>query len=283
MISGRNLAMAWHNIKKHNMPSHNPKTILFITGAFVSNSCWDDWKDFFEKDGYDTLAPSWPFKDAPPQVLRARHPDPEVASIRLDQLIAHYAEIARGLGEKPIIIGHSIGGLIAQILLQKGMASAAVAIHSVPPQGVFTFKLSFLIAGWGPLGFFTSTKKTFLMRLNQWRYAFTNGMPADWQEDTYCRFAIPESKRVVRDTITAVAKVDFSKPHAPLLFISGENDHTIPASLNYSNYIKYTDTDSVTDYREFPGRTHFVLGQPGWQEVAIHILEWLRKVKQEHN
>jgi pimeloyl-ACP methyl ester carboxylesterase len=258
------------------MQEHS-KTILFITGAFVSNTCWDEWSTFFKAQGFSTHAPAWPYKDAPADVLRARHPDPQVASIKLHDLIAHFESILKTLPEKPIIIGHSIGGLLAQLFVQKGLAVAAVAIHSVPPQGVFTFRPSFFIAGWGPLGFFTSTRKTFMMSFKQWQYAFTNGMAEEWQEQAY-NLSIPESKLVVRDTVTAIAKVDFSKPHVPLLFISGSTDHTIPASLNYSNYTKYTDRHSVTDYKEFTGRNHFVLGQPGWQEVADYIFKWLDKI-----
>jgi pimeloyl-ACP methyl ester carboxylesterase len=267
-------ALAYYQIKPC-MSKSTSKTLLFITGAFVGNECWDEWKAFYEQRGYTTLAPAWPFKDAPVEVLRQRHPDAEVASVRLVQLIAHYDAIARGLPEKPIIIGHSMGGLIAQILLQRNLAVAAVAIHSVPPQGIMTFKLSFLIAGWGPLGFFTSAKKTFMMSFKQWQYAFTNGMPIEWQEKGYCSLAIPESKLVVRDTITAAAKIDLKAPHAPLLLIAGSTDHTIPASLNYSNYKKYTHKQSVTDYKLFAGRNHFVLAQPGWQELALYIQEWL--------
>lgn len=254
------------------------KTILFITGAFVSNTIWQDWSTYFENRGYTTLAPSWPYKDASVEVLRKRHPDTEVASIRLAQLIQHYRLIAQSLPEKPIFIGHSIGGLIAQILIQEGLGTAAVAIHSVPPQGVFTFKLSFLIAGWGPLGLFTSSKKTFMMSFRQWQYGFTNGMPEVFQENGYQQYAIPESKLVVRDTTTAIARVDFNKPHLPLLFIAGTADHTIPESLNYKNFKKYSDKRSVTDYISFPGRNHFVIGQPGWQEIAIYIEDWIKKL-----
>lgn len=261
------------------MSTLKSKTILFITGAFVSNACWDDWKIFFKSKGYETLAPPWPQKDAPVSVLKFRHPDSDVAALRLADLEQHYEEIVRALPDKPIVIGHSMGGLIAQLLLQKGLVAAAVAIHSVPPQGVFTFKLSFLIAGWGPLGFFTDTNKTFLMSYSQWQYAFTNGMPEEWQEKSYFQFAIPESKRVVRDTITKAARVDFTHHHAPLFFIAGEKDHTIPSSLNYSNYKKYTHKDSVTDFQEFPDRNHFVLGQPGWQEVAMRINDWIQDLQ----
>lgn len=257
------------------MSAKNSKTILFITGAFVSNSIWEEWQQYFEKRGYKTFAPAWLFKDASVEVLRKRHPDPDVASIRLHQLVKHYEAIAQSLPEKPIIIGHSIGGLVAQILMQKGLAASVVALHSVPPQGIITFRFSFLKAGWPALGFFTSAKKTFLMSFKQWQYAFTNGMPVACQEDGYERYAIPESKLIVRDTTTSAAKIDFSQPHPPLLFIAGSNDHAIPASLNLSNYKKYSHSGSVKDFKEFQDRNHFVIGQPGWQEIALYIEEWL--------
>jgi len=124
--------------------------------------------------------------------------------------------------------------------------------------------------------------KTFMMSFKQWQYAFANGLPLAIQKRGYEQFAIPESKRVVRDTITSAAKIDFSKPHNPLLLIAGESDHTIPASLNYSNYKKYADKNSITEYVAFEFRSHFVLGQPGWQEVASYIRKWLDKIENTH-
>lgn len=252
-----------------------PKTVLFITGAFVGNNCWDEWRAYFEEKGYHTIAPPWPAKDASPQVLRSRQPDALIAANRLLALTDYYSNIAENLPEQFVLIGHSIGGLIVQLLLQRELGAAGVAIHPVPPQGIVTFQPSFLKAGWGPLGFFTSARKSFLMSLQQWQYAFTNGMDEETQKKTYEAFAIPESKLIVRDTITKAARVDFKKPHAPLLITSGTEDHTIPASLNYANYKKYSDKYSITDYREFTGRNHFVLGQPTWREDADYILQWL--------
>lgn len=260
------------------MNADKPKIIVFITGAFVGNNCWDEWKIFFEEKGYKTIAPRWPHKDAPPEELRNRQPDPGIASIRLEAVTAYFENFIRQLPEKPILIGHSIGGLIIQILLQRNIAVAGVAIHSVPPLGVFTFKWSFYKASWGPLGFFTSTKKSFLMNFKQWQYAFTNAMTCDEQTEAYYNFAIPESKLLVRDGLSKAAKVDFKKPHNPLLIISGSTDNFIPASLNYSNYKKYKNNNSVTDYKEFKGRNHFVLGQPTWKEDAGYINEWIEKL-----
>jgi pimeloyl-ACP methyl ester carboxylesterase len=259
----------------HNLFS---KTIVFITGAFVGNSCWDDWRTFFEEKGYKTIAPPWPAKDGAANDLRQTQPNSCIAALRLESLTDYFAGIVRQLPEKPILIGHSMGGLITQILLQRELAAAGIAIHSLQPQGVFTFKLSFYKAGWGPLGFFTSARKSFLMSFKQWQYAFTNGMSYDEQKEGYYKYLIPESKLVVRDAISKAAKVDFNKPHAPLLFISGSNDNFIPASLNYSNCKKYTHPNSITDYKELKGRNHFVLGQPTWKEDAAYIADWMGKL-----
>lgn len=257
------------------MSRQDSRTIVFITGAFLHHSCWAEWRRFFERQGYTVLAPPWPNKDAPPDVLRSRHPDAEVASMRLARLTGYFADTVMRLNERPVLIGHSLGGLIAQQLLCRGLASKAVAIHSVPPQGVFAFSFSFLRAGWPALGFFTPASHTFLMSFGQWQYGFANGMPREWQEKEYC-LAIPESKRVVRDTIGQSARVDFRQTHGPLLLVAGEADRTIPAKLNYANYRKYGDSGAVTDYKVFPGRNHGVLLQPGWEEVAAFILDWVR-------
>ena len=260
------------------MKTLKSKTIVFITGAFVSSDCWELWSAYFQELGYHTLAPSWPHKDASACALRHRHPDANIAGQRLAALTAYFEEIVAQLPEKPILIGHSMGGLITQLLLQKGLAAAGIAIHSLQPQGVFTFKFSFYKAGWPALGFFTDARKTYLMSFPEWQYAFTNGMSYEAQKDAYYKLLTPESKLLVRDATTSTAKIDFNKPHAPLLFLSGGTDRFIPASLNYANYRKYSHCQSVTDYKEFADRNHFVLGQPGWQENAAYIQGWLKKI-----
>lgn len=257
------------------MGKSQSKTVVFITGAFVHHSCWDEWKTYFENKGYQTISPPWPHKNDSPETLRNSLPNKAIAANRLAALTDYYDNIVRQLPEKPILIGHSIGGLMVQLLLQRGLGFSGVAIHSVPPQGIITFKFSFLKAGWGPLGFFTSVNKSFLMSFRQWQYAFTNGMDCEAQKEAYYKYAIPESKLIVRDTITKAAAINFEAPHAPLLLTSGSNDHTIPASLNYANYLKYKNTDSIIEYKEFKGRNHFVLGQSTWKEDADYILEWI--------
>ncbi|MBF4494513.1 alpha/beta hydrolase [Flavobacterium sp. MR2016-29] len=255
------------------------KTILFVTGAFVSNSCWDEWELYFESKGYTTLAPAWPFKDAPAETLRKRQPnDTALAGLTLSGVIDHYAAIAKSLPEKPIIIGHSLGGMITQILLNRDLAAAAVAIHPVAPQGIIPYEFSFLKGSWKSLGLFTSSKKTYMMSFKDWQYAFVNGMPLKDQKEAYEKLTIPESKSVLRGGLTSQAYVDFKKQHAPLLITSGEFDNLIPPHLNIRNYKKYKANGSITEYKEFAGRNHNVLGQATWKEDADYILNWISKL-----
>lgn len=181
----------------------------------------------------------------------------------------------KGFAERPIAIGHSLGGLITQILVNRDLVAAGVAIHSVPPQGIVPYEFSFLKAGWKALGLFTSLKKTYLMSFKDWQYAFVNGMPIEEQKAAYVKYTIPESKTVTRGGLSSAAKVDFQKPHQPLLLTSGSIDNIIPAHLNLRNFKKYKKNGSILDYKLFAGRNHFVLGQPTWRQDADYILKWL--------
>lgn len=260
------------------MSSLKTNNIVFVTGAFVNSSSWDDWRLYFEAKGYKTIAPAWPFKNASTSELRKRQPhDTDLAKLTLNEVIDHYIKAVKSFPEKPIVIGHSLGGLMTQIIVNRDLAAAGVAIHPVPPLGVFPYEFSFLRAGWKALGLFTSLKKTYLMSFKDWQYAFVNGMALQDQLDAYEKYTIPESKTVARGGLTSAAKVDFLKPHPPLLITSGSEDTIIPVHLNVRNYKRYVPNGSVLDYKEFSGRNHFVLGQPTWREDADYIIEWLDK------
>ncbi len=258
------------------MKTINSKTVVFVTGAFVVHSGWDEWQKYFQSKGYKTIAPPWPYKNGTAAELRKRQPnDTDLALLTLSQVIDSYANIIKGLPEKPIVIGHSLGGLMTQIIVNRDLAAAGVAIHPVPPLGVFPYEFSFLKGGWKSLGLFTPTKKTYLMSFKDWQYAFVNGMSLEDQRAAYESNTIPESKTVARGGLSSAAKVDFAKPHAPLLITSGSMDNIIPAHLNLRNFKKYKKNGSVLEYKEFPGRNHFVLGQPTWKEDADYILNWI--------
>jgi pimeloyl-ACP methyl ester carboxylesterase len=255
----------------------NSKTIVFITGAFVNHACWNEWIPYFEKKGYTVIVPPWPGKDGDPATLRARHPnDSKLASVTLQDVIDHYVKIVSSLPEKPILIGHSFGGAISQFLMHRGLAAGVVAIHGAPPKGVFPYEWSFLRSGAAALGFFTSLDKTYMMSFKKWQYAFTNGMSLEEQKSTYNAIATPESKRVVRGGLTNAARVDFKKPHVPILFLAGSKDHIIPAHLCKRVFKAYTDKNSVIEYIE-QDRNHYILGLPTWRQDADLIADWISK------
>lgn len=253
------------------------KTIVFITGAFVNHACWNEWKPYFENKGYTVIVPPWPGKDGDTETLRKRHPnDRNLADRTLQDVIDHYVKIVQALPEKPILIGHSFGGAISQMLMDRGLAAAVVAIHGAPPKGVFPYEFSFLKSGGAALGVFTSLKKTYLMSFKKFQYAFVNGMTLEEQQEAYNALATPESKRIVRGGLSNTAKVDFKKPHVPILFLAGSKDHIIPAHLCKRVYKNYKDKGSVTEYIE-QDRNHFILGLPTWQKDADLIADWLQK------
>ena len=251
--------------------------IVFIAGAFVTHQCWDEWRAFFEKAGYVCYAPPWPHKNAPAAELRRQHPHSPIAQSGLRDVLAVYTEFIRRLPAKPIVIGHSYGGLIVQLLLQQDAVVAGVAIESVPPLGVLAFSWSLLLSVLPTLGLFSSAKTTFLPSFGQWKFAIANGLLRADQRAFYERLVAPESKRVTREALSRLAKVDFHKPHAPLLFLAGSADRIMPAKLNYANYRRYRHAASLTSYHELPGRNHAMLGQPTWPEDAALVLHWLAK------
>src|SRR5688572_1755618 len=154
-------------------------SVVFITGTFLSHNCWDEWIAYFERNGYACVAPPWPYKNDNPEELRNKHPDGEIASMRLTTLIDYYEDIVQTFPEKPILIGHSLGGLIVQLLMQRNLAKAGIAIHSFPPRGLDIFKFSFLKAWWEPIGFFYSSKKSYLISFKKWKRFIANGMTCE--------------------------------------------------------------------------------------------------------
>jgi alpha-beta hydrolase superfamily lysophospholipase len=193
----------------------------------------------------------------------------------LNRVLDHFADTIKTLDEKPIIIGHSMGGLVVQLLLQRDLAAAGVAIDSAPPLGVFTTKWSFLKSNWPHITPFVSQNSPIEMTFERFQYTFVNSFPLAEQRAAYKRYVVPESRRIPRNSLTA--RVDFKKSHPPLLLIAGSADNIIPASLIKSNYTKYKRSSSITDFKEFAGRTHFIIGQKNWEEVAEYILEWLNE------
>ena len=255
----------------------NSKTIVLIHGMFMTSLCWEKWIPYYEAKGYRVFAPAWPGRDKSVEELRKAHPDPELAKLKLNHIVDHMEAFIKGLDEKPAIIGHSMGGLVVQILLQRDVAVAGIAIDPAPPAGVFTTEWSFVKSNFPAINPFLLSQPV-QMTFEHFQYAFANTLPLEEQRAAYDRYMVPESRGVPTSSLGSAGKVDFSKPHRPLLITAGEKDHIIPASLNRSNRNKYK-APSVTDFKEFAGRDHFLIGSRGWEEVADTCLEWLKKIE----
>ena len=254
----------------------NSRTIVFIHGMFVTPRCWSDWTAFFSGHGFTCHAPAYPRgREVSPEKQRLAHPSPELAELRLTEVIEHYARFVSQLPEKPILIGHSMGGLIAQLLVQRGLASAAVLISSGPPTGILSLEFSFLKSLFPMFNPFVSGNTPYLMPFSHWQYTFTHSIPLAQQQASYEAQLVPESRHLPRDAIGATGKIDLTKAHVPLLFMAGSDDQIMPTEINKKNLAAYKDPTSTRAYKEFSGRTHFIIGQDKWQEVAEYARSWI--------
>ncbi|TCN53121.1 alpha/beta hydrolase [Flavobacterium circumlabens] len=256
----------------------NTKTIVFISGAFVSHHYWEQWIVFFESKGYKAVAPPWLHKNDTAENLRKQNLNSKTGAIRLSELLCYYKEIIEILPEKPILIGHSYGGLIVQLLIQQDLASAGICINSFPPAGCTVSKCSFYKNIFRFSYSLFSDKKTFFLSFKKWQHVYFNTNSAEKQKTTYEKFLIPESKRAFRDLFLENTTINFKRKHVPLFFISASEDKIISSKLVYWNFRKYKNFHSLTCYREVRNKSHFVILDCQWEETAQHSSQWLKKI-----
>jgi pimeloyl-ACP methyl ester carboxylesterase len=259
------------------METTNSKTIVFIHGLFMNPVSWSDWKKYFEAEGYTCYAPAYPYHDGEPSFLR-KNIDPKLGTLNFMQVVGSLCAFIDALPEKPILIGHSIGGLLVQKLIEMDRGVLGVSIDPAPPKGILSFKWSFLRANFPTINPLKGDSVC-LPSVKWYHYAFCNTMTMEQTKAEYEKFVVPESRNIPRSTTTSDAKIDFKKPHNPLLIIAGEKDHIIPESLNKKNFKAYKDKDSKIDFKEFAGRTHYICGQEGWEEVAAYIAQWISSTR----
>lgn len=256
-------------------PISHSRTIVFIHGMFMTPKAWDNWQAYFQNLGYKTIAPAWPLHDGTLEQQRSQEAQAALGKLTLDEVVESYRQVLRQLPEKPVVIGHSMGGLVAQKLLSEGLAAEAVAIDSAPPSGLIVAKWSFIRSNWPVISPFANIDEPYAPSFEDFRYAFANCLPQAEAEQLYRDYGVPESRRVGRGTSEKAAEIDFSKPHGPLLLIAGQDDNIIPAALNLKNFRKYSDPSSVTDFHEFPGQCHALIVDQNWQNVAAYVKGWL--------
>jgi len=256
------------------------KNIVFIHGMFQNPKSWEKWIAYFSEKGYTCIAPAWLLHQGVPADLRTFPPE-GLGDLQLTTIVNEMERVVNSLPEKPILIGHSVGGLIVQLLVQKGMAEMGVPISSVAPNAMLAFdwgfmKNSALIAN--PF----KGNEPFYTDLESFHESFCNTMSMEETHKAFEETATHDSRNVLRDCMGEAGHIDTELPHAPLLFIGGEEDEIIPYELNRRNAEAYTDEGSIVDFKAFPNRGHWICGQPGWEEVAAYVSEWLTAHEEHH-
>jgi len=254
-------------------------SIVLINGLWMTALSWENWVKRYTDKGFRVIAKSWPGMDIDINELR-RNPA-SIATLGITEIVDHYEKIIRGLDSAPIIIGHSFGGLITQILIDRGLGAVGVAIAPAPVKGVIFLPLSTLKASFPALSNPANNHRALPLSPEQFHYAFTNHLSEEESLAVYNRYAVPGPDHVLFQAAFAnfnphaATAVDFqNNDRAPLSLISGGKDHVSPASVVEANFKLYRKTKAVTEYKEFPERTHYTLGQKGWEEVADYALEW---------
>ncbi len=255
-----------------------PDTIVLVHGFWVTPRSWEHWVSRYEARGYRVIAPAYPGFDVEVEALNA-DPSP-IEALKVPEIIERLEGVVGELETPPILIGHSAGGVFVQILLDHGFGAAGVAINSAPTEGVPVVPLSQVKAAFPVLRNPANRHRAVGLTEDQWHYAFTNTLDEEASRALYERYHVPASGHVFWGSALANIHpghddnwVNYKNDdRAPLLFISGTEDHLMPPSVQRSN-AKHYKSDTITEVTEFPG-PHLLPAAPGWEEVADHALSW---------
>jgi pimeloyl-ACP methyl ester carboxylesterase len=250
------------------------KPVVFIHGAWLTPSSWDKFQVRFAAHGYDAEAPAWPLEDISLAELR-RNPPTGLADIGINEIAAHYEKIIRAKAEPPIIVGHSFGGLFAQIMLDRGLGAAGVALDPAPFKGV--------MPGIGPV---IGALPVFL-KWNAWRRMhtmsfrsfltrFANGMSESDARAAYEKYVAPTPGKLYFDEVLNNGnEIDPLRRRVPLLMTAGGRDRTASPGSVRACYAKQKASPSITALKYWPEKSHFLASMAGWEEVADFVLGWL--------
>ena len=267
-------------VKRANATELQP--VVFVHGLWLLPNSWDRWATVFEEAGYTTLTPGWP--DDPETVDEAKAKPEVFAHKTVGQVADHFDEVIRGLEKKPAIIGHSFGGLLAQILAGRGLALVTVAIDAAPFRGVLPLPFSALKSAWPVLGNPANRNRAIPLTFDQFRFSFANAVSEEEAKELYETFAVPASGVTLFQAATAnlnpwtEAKVDTENPdRGPLLIISGEKDNTVPRAIADASFKQQQRNKGVTEFVEIPNHGHALTIDSGWRKVADTSLAFVRR------
>jgi len=256
--------------------------VVFVHGLWLHADSWGPWADLFREAGYAPVTPGWPGDGDTVEETRA---NPErVAGFGIDDVVEHHAKVIAGLDAKPIVIGHSFGGLVVQRLLGQDLAAAAVAIDPAPIKGILYLPPSALRVASIALRNPANRKRAVSLTRDQFRYGFGNTLSEIESDELFERWAIPSPGRPLFEASAAnfspgsPAKVNTANTtRGPLLVTAGGRDHTVPAAVSRATVKQYRKSPALTALREFPDRGHSLALDSRWREVADAVLDWLKE------
>jgi pimeloyl-ACP methyl ester carboxylesterase len=256
-----------------------PDTIVLIHGFWVTPRNWEEWKEHYERKGFRVLTPAYPGFEVEVEAINA---DPAfIGELTLTEVVDHLITVVAPLEKPPILMGHSAGGALTQILLDRGYGAAGVAINSAPTEGVRVLPLSQLRSTFVAFKNPANRHRPVGFTPEQWHYVFTNTFSEEESLRLYQRYYVPASGRILWSSTLAnfmpgpqEVHVDYrNEQRAPLLLVSGSEDHLMPPSIQRSN-LKHYKSGAVTEITEYEGYPHLLPSAPGWERIADDVLEW---------
>lgn len=267
-------------VEQANATGRTP--VVFVHGLWLLPSSWDRWATVFAEAGYAPLAPGWP--DDPETVEQARANPDVLAGKGVVQVADHFAEVIGGLTKKPAIVGHSFGGLIAQILAGRGLAATTVAVNPAPFKGVLPLPIAAIRTTLPVLGNPANRRRAVTLTFEQFRYGWANAVSDDEARRLYDEFHVAAPGRPIFQAAfanlnpAAATKADTKNPErGPLLITTGENDHAVPPAMSKAAYKKQRHNPGVTEHAEIPGRDHSLTIDDRWREVAEVALAFVKR------
>jgi pimeloyl-ACP methyl ester carboxylesterase len=265
------------------MPANAQIPLMLIHGAWLSARSWENYVDYFGARGFAVTAPEWPRKVGDVEEMRETAGDS--AGLGVKEIVDHYAALIAELDQPPVLIGHSYGGLFVELLLDRGLGRAGVAMSPAPPKGILKLPFSTLKAGAPALAHPSKRHGVVTLTLEEFTYGFVNTFSPEDAAAAYERYAVPETGQIFYEAglanfhLHAPTEVHFKNgQRAPLLLVGADQDNTVPASLSKAQYKRYEKSPATTDYLEFEGRPHLHMAAPDWEEVAQAVEGWLESV-----
>jgi pimeloyl-ACP methyl ester carboxylesterase len=257
--------------------------LILIHGAWLSARSWENYADYFAKRGFAVSAPEWPRKQGDVEEMRETADASTGLGVR--EIVEHFEQLIGALEQPPVLIGHSYGGLFVELLLDRGLGRAGVAMSPAPPKGILVLPFSTLKAAAPALAHPSKWHGVVTLTHEEFTYAFVNTFPEEEAAAAYERYSVPETGQIFYEAgfanfhLHPPTEVHFKNENrAPLLIVGATEDHTVPASLAHSQYKRYERSPAQTDYLEFEGRPHLHMVAPDWREVAAAIDSWLNGV-----